>query len=70
MGVLKESVEVTMITKRILDLRVNLTISKLFVSTPVIEKQLTKAITIDKAIQFRTNSLDIDNYQAATISYT
>lgn len=51
-GVLKESVGATMITKHILDLGVNLTVGELLVSTPAVEKQLTKAITEDKAVQF------------------
>lgn len=55
--VLKKSVGVTMITKRILDLEVNLTIGKLFVFAPAVEKQLTKAIMEGEAIQFRVNTL-------------
>lgn len=55
---LKESVDATMITKCILDLGVNLTVSKLLASTPAVEKQLIKAITEDKAIQFRVNTLE------------
>ena len=39
-----------MITKRILDLGVNLTVGKLLASAPAVEKQLTKAITKDKAV--------------------
>lgn len=69
-GVLKKSVGATMITKRILDLGVNLTVGKLLASAPAVKKQLTKAITEDEAIQFRVNSLDIDDYQAATTSHT
>ena len=49
-GVLKESVGATMITKRILDLGVNLTMGESLASAPAIEKQLTKAITEDEAV--------------------
>lgn len=38
------------ITKHILDLRVNLTISELLSSVPAVKKELTKAITEDKAL--------------------
>lgn len=55
-----------MITKRILDLGVSLTVGELLVSAPAVEKQLTKAITTDEAIQFRVNSLNIDDHQATT----
>lgn len=60
-NVLKESVGVTTITKRILDLEVSLTVEKLLASAPTVEKQLTKAISKDEAMQFRVNSVDIDN---------
>ena len=56
-GVLKETVGATMITKRILDLGVNLTVGELLASAPAVEKQLTKAITEDEAVQFRVNTL-------------
>lgn len=56
-GVLKESVGATMITKRILVLGVNLTVGELLASAPAVEKQLTKAITEDDAVQFRVNTL-------------
>ncbi len=55
---MKESVNATTITKRILDLGVNLTVGKLLASAVAIEKQLTKAITEDKAVQFRVNTLE------------
>lgn len=51
-NILKESFGTTTIIKHILDLEVNLTVSKLLVLAPAIEKQLTKAITEDKAVQF------------------
>lgn len=56
-GVLKESVGATMITKRILNLRVNLTIGEILASAPAMEKQLIKAITEDEAVQFRVYTL-------------
>ena len=56
-GVLKESVRATMITKRILDFGVNLTMGELLTSILVVEKQFTKTITKDKAIQFQVNTL-------------
>lgn len=64
---LKESVNAITITKRILDLGVNLTVGKLLASAPAIEKQLTKVITEDKAIQFRVNTLEsstVDTWKA------
>ena len=57
-NVLKESVGATTITKHILDLGVNLTIGKLLASAPTVEKQLTKAITKDEAVQFRVKTLE------------
>ena len=57
-NVLKESVRATTITKRILDLGVSFTVGKLLVSALAVEKQLTKAISEDKAVQFRVNILD------------
>lgn len=57
--VLKKLVEVTTITKRILNLRVNLTNSKLLAFPLAIEKQLTKVIIEEKVIQFQVNSLDL-----------
>lgn len=60
-NVLKESVGATTITKRILDLKVSLTVEKILASAPTVEKQLTKAISEDEAVQFRVNSVDIDN---------
>ena len=54
---MKESVGVTTITKRILDLRVNFTVGELLASAPAVEKQPTKAISEDEAVQFRVNTL-------------
>ena len=55
-----ESVGATTITKRILDLEVNLTIGELLTSTPAVEKQLTKAIIKDEAVQFRVSYIEVD----------
>ncbi len=55
---LKESVGATIITKHIPDLGVNLTVGELLASAPTVEKQLTKAITEDEAVQFRVNTLE------------
>lgn len=51
----------TKITKHILGLDVNLTVGELLASAPVVEKQLTRAISEDEAVQFRVNSVDTDN---------
>lgn len=51
-NVLKESVGATTIIKRILDLEVNLTMSKLLAFALAVEKQFTKAIFEDEAVQF------------------
>ncbi len=66
-NVLKESVGATTITKRILDLGVSLTVGELLASAPVVEKQLTKAIFEDEAIQFRVNTLNSNEALEATI---
>ena len=63
-NVLKESVGATTITKRILDLGVNLTVGELLASAPAVEKQLTKAITEDEAVQFRVNTLESSTVNA------
>lgn len=57
-NVLKEFVGVTTITRRILNLGVNLTVGKLLASAPAIEKQFTKAISEDNAVQFCVNTLE------------
>ncbi len=56
-NVLKESVGTTIITKRILDLGVNLTVGELLTSAPAVKKQLTKAISENEAVQFCINVL-------------
>ena len=58
-NVLKESIGATTITKQILDLGVSLTVGKLLASVPVVKKQLTKAISKNKVIQFRVNILGL-----------
>ncbi len=63
-NMLKESISATTITKRILDLGVNLTIGELLASALVIEKQLTKAITEDETIQFQVNTLESSTVDA------
>lgn len=63
-NMLKKSVGATTITKCILDLEVNLAISELLASVPAIEKQLTKAITKDKTMQFRVNTLESSSFDA------
>ncbi len=47
----------TTITKRILNLRVSLIVGELLASALAVEKQLTKAISEDEAVQFRVNTL-------------
>lgn len=49
-NILKEFIKAINITKRILNQKINLIISKLLVSALVIEKQLIKAITKDKIV--------------------
>lgn len=49
---LKQSISAMSITKYILDLKVNLTIGELLAAVLAIEKQLTKAITENKVVQF------------------
>lgn len=66
---LKESIRAIIITKQILDLRINFTINKQLVSAPTVKKQLIKVITKNNAIQFRVNSLNIDNYKETLASY-
>ncbi len=56
-NVLKKSVGVTKITKRILDLDISLTVGELLASAPGVEKQLTKALSEDEVVQFRVNGL-------------
>ncbi len=63
-NVLKESVSATTITKRILDLRVNLTVGELLASAPAVKKQLTKAISEDEAVQFQVNTLESNAVEA------
>lgn len=60
-NILKESVGTTTITKRILDWGVNFMVEELLASVSAVEKQLTKAISEDEAVQFRVNSVEVDN---------
>lgn len=53
-GVLKEPVGATMITKRILDLGVNLTVGKLLAFAPAVEKQLTKQLRKTRQSNFES----------------
>ena len=69
-NVLKESVGATTITKRILDLGVSLTVGELLASAPAVEKQLTKAISEDEAVQFRVNTLGSAEVLEAPTSYS
>lgn len=57
-NVLKESISVTTIIKRILDLGINLIVGELLTLAPAIKKQLTKAITENEAVQFWVNILE------------
>lgn len=56
-NILKKFIGGMTITKRILDLKLNLTIGELLVLAPVVKKQCTKAITEEKALQFEVNTL-------------
>lgn len=49
-NILKKFVETTIITKHILNLKINFTISKLLIFASTVEKQLTKASSKDKAV--------------------
>ncbi len=60
-SLLKESLGATEITKRILDLKINLTIGELLASAPSVEKQLTKALWEDEVVQFRLNTVKLGN---------
>ena len=65
-NVLKESVGATTITRRILDLGVNMTVSELLVSAPTVEKQFTKAISEDETVKSRVNTLESNAVDAKT----
>ena len=58
-NVLKESVGITKITKRILDLDVSLTVGELLTSASGLEKLLTKVLSDVEVVQFRVNSLGV-----------
>lgn len=55
---LKESIGTTTITKRILDLEVNLIVDELLALALAVKKQLIIAITKDKAVEFRVDTLE------------
>lgn len=57
---LNKFVDTITITKRILDLEINLTFGKLLLSVSATKKQLIKTITKDKAIQFWAQALESD----------
>lgn len=63
-NVLKEFVGATIITKRILNLGMNLTTAELLASALAVEKQLTKAITKDKTVQFWVKTLESSTVSA------
>lgn len=49
-NILKKFLDAIIITKHILDLKINLTVGKLLTSTLTVEKQLTKIIFEDETI--------------------
>lgn len=57
-NILKKLVGATTITKQILNLGVSFIVGKLLAFALAIEKQLTKPIFKDEAIQFHVNTLD------------
>ena len=63
-NVLKESVGVTTITERILDLGVSLTVSESLASAPTVEKQPIEAISENETVQFRVNTLESNAVEA------
>ena len=69
-NVLKECVGVTIITKRILDVGVSLTVGELLASAQAVKKQLTKAIFEDETVQFCVNTLGSVEVLEALISYS
>lgn len=69
-GVLKKLIGAIMIIKYIFDLGIILTVGKLLPSTPLVKKQLIKAIIENKALQFCVNSLNVNDYQKVSTNYT
>ena len=69
-NVLKKSVRVTTITKQILNLEVSLKIGKLLAFALTIEKQLTKVIFEDEAVQFWVNTFGSAAAFEALIPYS
>ena len=68
-NVLKKSVGAITITKRILDLKVSLTVCELLPFAPAVEKQLKKTIFKDEAVQFRINTLKSAEVWKASTPY-
>lgn len=66
---MKKLIGAILINKLIFYIRVSFIIDKLLGLIPTIEKQLTKAITKDKTIQFYINNLDKKNYKVITITH-
>lgn len=54
----KESVGATTITKRVLDLKISLTVARCIASALAIDKDLNKIITGGEAVQFWFNNLE------------
>ncbi len=59
-NILKESLGAMTIIKNILDLGVNVTVGELLASASAVEKQPTKAISEDAAVQFQVNTLELN----------
>lgn len=62
--------EAIIIIKRILNLEVSLTIGKLLAFALVVKKWLTKAISEDKIVQFRINTLSLTEVLTAPTPYS
>lgn len=60
-SLLKELLRATEISKKILDLNVNLTVGELIVSTLLVEKNLIKALSLDEVVEFYVNALGLSN---------
>lgn len=61
-GVLKESAGATMITKRILDLGVNLTVGELLASAPIDNLNMSDTLTLDDAVRgLRTKETELND---------
>ncbi len=69
-NVLKESVGATNIIKCILDLGVNFIVDELLASASAVEKQLTRVISKNEAVQFLVNNLSSAKALEATRPYS